>query len=218
MKITGMFVGRQRRLALRAVSARALGLLSLAAAGHLTGQAASPATGNQLALVLDPAQSKVHWTLGATAHTVHGTFTVKSGTLRLDPSTGKASGEIVVLATSGESGNDSRDRKMHTEVLESERFPEIVFRPDRVDGKVSLSGHNSVQVHGTLNLHGSDHELTVAVEADLAADRWKGTASFTIPYVEWGLKNPSNFFLRVDRAVKVEVEMAGAVQPGATPK
>jgi polyisoprenoid-binding protein YceI len=199
-------------LALRAVSALALALLVMAAPIQVAGQAANPAPANQLALVLDPAQSKVHWTLGATAHTVHGTFNVKSGTLRLDPSTGKASGEIVALATSGESGDDSRDKKMHTEVLESDRFPDIVFRPDRVDGKVSPSGHNSVQLHGTLNLHGADHELTVAAEADFTADRWKGTASFTIPYVEWGLKNPSNFFLRVDRSVNIELEMTGTVQ------
>ena len=77
---------------------------------------------NEIILGIDPAQSKVHWTLGTTLHTVHGTFAFKNGSLHLDPDTGKASGEIVVYATSGDSGNDSRDKKMHKEVLESAQF------------------------------------------------------------------------------------------------
>src|SRR5713226_5726065 len=89
---------------------------------------------SSLHLMVDPARSKVSWTLSATAHTVHGTFRVKQGTLHLDTSTGRASGEIVVYATSGESGNSGRDEKMHREVLQSQKFAEIIFRPDRVDG------------------------------------------------------------------------------------
>jgi hypothetical protein len=50
-----------------------------------------------------------------------------------------------------QSGNGMRDRKMHREVLESDRYPEIVFRPDRVDGAVLLSGTSSVRVHGIFN-------------------------------------------------------------------
>ena len=89
----------------------------------------------EIVLRLDPDQSKVHWTLGTTLHTVHGTFAFKNGSFDLDPESGKASGAIVVHATSGDSGNDSRDKKMHKEVLESAQFAEIVFRPDHVEGK-----------------------------------------------------------------------------------
>ena len=116
-----------------------------------------PPTG-EIVLGLDPDQSKVHWTLGTTLHTVHGTFAFKNGSLRLDPESGKASGEIVVHATSGDSGNDSRDKKMHKEVLESAQYAEIVFRPDRVEGKVSRQGTFTVQVHGLFGLHGKEHE------------------------------------------------------------
>jgi polyisoprenoid-binding protein YceI len=175
-----------------------------------------PSTG-EIVLGLDPAQSKVHWTLDSTVHTVHGSFTFKKGTLQLDTSTGKASGEIIVDAASGNSGNDSRDRKMHNEVLESGRYAEVIFRPDRVEGKIAPQGKFTVQVHGLLALHGSEHELSVPVQAEFAGDRWTGTAKFNVPFIDWGLKNPSNFFLKVNHAVELELEMKGSLQGGATP-
>src|SRR3974377_1418529 len=67
-------------------------------------QANSP-TPKEVVLVLDPTQCKVHYTVDSTLHLVHGTFNLKSGNVHLDPGSGKASGEIVVFATSGDSGN-----------------------------------------------------------------------------------------------------------------
>src|SRR5271165_5339273 len=66
-----------------------------------------------LTIDLDPAATKIDFTLSATMHTVHGTFKLKSGRIHFDPSTGKMSGAIVVDATSAETGNSSRDAKMH---------------------------------------------------------------------------------------------------------
>jgi polyisoprenoid-binding protein YceI len=171
----------------------------------------------EIVLGLDADQSKVHWTLGTTLHTVHGTFSFKNGSLRLDPESGKASGEIVVHATSGDSGNDSRDKKMHKEVLESAQYAEIVFRPDRVEGKVSRQGNFTVQVHGMFGLHGNEHELTVPVQAELAGDHWTGNAKFSVPFIDWGLKNPSTFLLKVNHAVDIELEMKGHLQNSAAP-
>ncbi len=169
----------------------------------------------ELALSIDANASQVHWTLGATAHTVHGSFKISKGALRLEPDTGKASGEIFVAATSGESGNDGRDKKMHNEVLESARYPDIVFRPDHFDGKVAPTGSSTVQLHGTFALHGASHEMTVPVAANLDAGHWTGTAKFNIPYVQWGLKNPSTFILRVKQEVEVELNLQGQVQATA---
>ena len=55
---------------------------------------AVPALAEQRVLVLDPAASKVSFTLGATGHDVHGALAVKSGRIAFDPATGTASGEI----------------------------------------------------------------------------------------------------------------------------
>jgi polyisoprenoid-binding protein YceI len=172
---------------------------------------------SEIVLGIDPTQSKVHWTLGSTLHTVHGTFAFKNGTVRLDPATGKANGEIVVCATSGDSGNDSRDKKMHKEVLESAQYPDVIFRPDRVEGKISPKAQLAVQVHGVFVLHGREHELTVPVQAELAGDHWAGSTKFSVPFIDWGLKNPSSFLLKVNHAVEVELELKGSVQGPAAP-
>ena len=190
-------------------------VLSAAAAQHAT-QAAQTASTNEIVLTVDPAQSTVHYTVSSSLHTVHGTFALKRGTLRFEPATGKANGEIVVDAASGQSGSDSRDKKMHKEVLESSRFTEIIFRPDRVEGTVQPQGTSSTQLHGVCVLHGSEHEITVPVLAELKSDQWKGTATFNVPYNDWGLRNPGNFLLKVDHTVSIEVEMAGSMQTQAS--
>jgi hypothetical protein len=166
----------------------------------------------QIVLSVDPAKSTVHWSVESSLHTVHGTFHVKRGTVSVDPATGKASGEIVVDATSGESGNDGRDRRMHKEILESSRFSEVVFRPDRADGTVVAQGNSSLKLHGIFSMHGADHEISVPTQATLKEDQWKGTAAFKVPYIEWGLKNPSNFLLKVKPVVEVQLDLTGSVR------
>lgn len=158
-----------------------------------------------------PAQTLANFTLDATLHSVHGSFRLKGGEIRFDPASGKVSGEIVFDATSGQTGNDSRDRKMHKDVLQSQQYPSISFRPDQVVGKVVPQGASAVQVQGVFALRGSEHEITVPVALRLGADRWSATAHFAVPYVRWGLKNPSNVFLHVGDTVEVELHAAGTV-------
>lgn len=173
--------------------------------------AISPAAAQSVAFQLDPQRTTVSFTLADVLHTVRGTFHLKQGSLRLDPASGKLTGEIVVDAKSGESGSGMRDRKMHREVLESDRYPEIAFHPDRVEGTVALQGKSSVRVHGIFNIHGSDHELTVPADVEVSGDRWIAILHFAVPYVNWGIKNPSTLFLRVSETVDIELSAAGTV-------
>jgi polyisoprenoid-binding protein YceI len=175
-------------------------------------QALQPST-QELVLSLDQSQSKVHYTVDSTLHTVHGTFNLKSGILRIDPATGKAAGEIIVYATSGDSDNSSRDEKMHKVVLESSKYSEIVFRPTLLDGKLAASGPSDVKLHGMFSLHGADHDLVVSVHAEIAGDHWKASTKFQVPYIQWGLKDPSNFLLKVKPNVDIELKLAGSLPP-----
>ncbi len=165
-----------------------------------------------IALRVEPSRSQVHWSVDSTLHTVHGTFAVKNGTFQFDPENGKASGEIVVSAKSGESGNSTRDEKMRGDVLETGTYPDLIFRPTQIDGKFFTSGGSDVTVHGTFLLHGGSHDIAVPVHAELNGGNWKGSGKFEVPYIQWGLKNPSNFLLKVQPIVDVELDLAGSWQ------
>ena len=158
-----------------------------------------------------PAKTTVNFTLGDVLHTVHGSFDVKHGAVHFDPATNNVSGEILVDATSGHSGSDGRDKKMHKEVLESGRYSDIVFRPDRVEGQVAALGDSTVQVHGMFTIHGAEHEITIPVRVEMAPGRWTATSRFTVPYVKWGMKNPSTFVLRVDQSVGIDIQASGDI-------
>jgi polyisoprenoid-binding protein YceI len=173
----------------------------------------SMAAAQQIAVNLDPAQTKIEWTLGDVLHTVHGTFKMKSGTVSFDPTSGTASGLIIVDATSGESGNHARDKKMHKEVLESWRYREITFTPQRVIGHVVQNGNSTIQVQGLFHVHGSDHDLTLSIPLAINGNEVKASTSFVVPYQDWGMKNPSNFFLRVENKVTVNVSAVGHLTP-----
>jgi polyisoprenoid-binding protein YceI len=167
--------------------------------------ALAPLAAQQTALEIDAAQTTVEFTLGDVLHTVHGHFALRRGTLRFDESTGKAEGELVVDAASGNSGSNARDSRMHKDILESGKYPEIVFRPDHVEGKVAAQGASQVQLHGIFSIHGADHEITAPVDVQAAGGQYTATAHFTLPYVKWGLKNPSTFLLRVSDKVEIVV-------------
>lgn len=162
-------------------------------------------------LNLDPARTQITFTLGATFHTVEGSFKLKSGAIQFNPANGEASGNVVVDATSGESGNTSRDQKMHKSVLESQNYSEIVFVPERVQGPVSLSGDSHVQIQGLVKLHGSQHEITIPADIQITGAQLTANLHFAIPYVEWGLKDPSTFVLRVEKKVDVAIRVAGSL-------
>lgn len=162
-------------------------------------------------LNLDAAQTKITFTLGATFHTVEGSFKLQSGTIQFNPATGEASGEVVVDATSGESGNNSRDRKMHKSVLESQNYPEIVFVPERIQCQVSLSGESHIQIQGLVKLHGSQHEIALPADIQVTGDQLTANLHFAVPYVQWGLKDPSTFILRVDKTVNIIIHAVGSL-------
>jgi polyisoprenoid-binding protein YceI len=173
---------------------------------------APQAAAHEIVLTLDPAQTKLHFSVDSTLHMVHGTFAVKSGSLQFDPQTGKASGAIVVNAVSGETGNSSRDQRLHKEILETWKFTEATFHPSQIDGQVSLTTASDFKVKGIITLHGTDHELVADVHSEFTGDHWKGTAKFDVPYTKWGIKDPSNFLLKVKPIVNVELELSGSTK------
>jgi polyisoprenoid-binding protein YceI len=114
-----------------------------------------------------------------------------------------------VNATSGESGNGGRNRKMHREILESGKDPEIIFTPSQVKGTLDPKGPSKLEVSGQFSLHGQDHDVTVPIEIQPSGRQLQMATHITIPYINWGLKNPSTFILRASEKVEIDIHAAG---------
>ncbi len=187
-------------------------LAALVVLSALLGAQVAKAQNRSLKVLLDPAQTEIHWKLSG-LHLTHGTFKLKSGELLFNPATGIAEGEILVDATTGESGNPARDKRMQDEVLESNRYPAIFFHPTQIKGPFKAGeGTQELQGEGTFNIHGADHPLELPLKVQIAAGMVTATTQFTVPYVEWGMKNPSRFLLRVSKQVEIEVTAKGTIK------
>jgi polyisoprenoid-binding protein YceI len=172
---------------------------------------ANIAQAQQKTFTLDPAQTKVNFTVDSTLHTVHGDFRLKRGAIQFDNSTGAASGELVVDSASGESGSDGRDKKMHKDILETPKYFDIVFTPQRVKGTVANEGRSTVEVEGILTMHGKSKPVTMPLEVQLQNGAGSADGSFSVKYQEWGMKNPSTFILRVNDTVNIHVHAVGKI-------
>jgi polyisoprenoid-binding protein YceI len=161
---------------------------------------------NAVEVNLDPARTTIHWTLKDVLHTVHGTFKLQRGFVRFDTNTGRAEGLVEVDARSGESGNSARDAHMHKLILESSKYPIIRFRPERALGKFNSTSPQVITVDGIFQMHGEDHPLQIQMAVRPDGNSYSATTHFTVPYVAWGLKDPSNFLLHVSNQVDIDVE------------
>lgn len=189
-------------------------LVALAAAFLIAGYA-SVSFAEQMSLELDPDRTTIEFNLEDILHKVHGTFKMKSGTFQYDTETGSVSGSVVVDANSGDSGSKSRDGKMDRDILESNRYPEISFTPATVGGSVSREGDSVLEVQGAFRLHGEDHMIVLTVPVKITGNEFTATTEFVIPYVQWGLKNPSMLFLRVSDKVSIKISAAGRLIPAS---
>lgn len=169
--------------------------------------------GEMLVLHLDPERSTLDFVLDATLHTVRGSLGRPSGRIAFDPATGVATGEVVIDLARADTGIERRDQKMHEKVLETERYPTAVYTIDRIDLPASLQqGRNDVQLHGVLELQGETHHVAVPAVAVVEDDQVTATGWIDVPYVDWGLPDPSFFVLRVGKTVRVELAIAGALE------
>ncbi|MFQ5698973.1 MAG: YceI family protein [Myxococcota bacterium] len=168
-------------------------------------------------LVLDPGACHVGFELGATLHSVEGSFRLTRGEIGFDPETGLADGRVVVSARSGTTGIGLRDRNMHRAVLESETYPEIVFLPQRVAIQRHRDDVLDVELSGSIEIHGVSEPITVPGKAYLEDGRVRVHARFEVPYVRWGLRDYSNFLLRVSPTVEVSLDLVGDLKGPAPP-
>jgi polyisoprenoid-binding protein YceI len=158
---------------------------------------------------VNPDASDVKMTLKTTHELVNGAFHIQSGSVAFDRTTPKMSGSVVVLAGSGKTGNGSRDKKMYKEILRVEQYATVSFEPKSYAGVIALSGDSTIQVTGLFTLLGTPHELTVPMLVHLESTTATAKAHFSVPYIQWGLKDPSFLFWKADKDVAIDLLLTG---------
>jgi polyisoprenoid-binding protein YceI len=165
---------------------------------------AQPAT-----FVVNPDASEIKVTLKTTGEIVNGTFHVQSGSIEFDRGAPKMAGSVVVLTGSGKTGNDSRDKKMYKDILKVKQYTTVSFEPKTYTGALAPSGDSNIQVTGIFTLLGSPHEITIPMLVHLEGASATAKAHFVVPYVQWGLKDPSFLILRAEKDVAIDLSLAG---------
>jgi polyisoprenoid-binding protein YceI len=161
--------------------------------------------------VVNPDASEVKMTLNTSREVVNGTFHIQSGSIEFDRSAPRMSGSVVVLAGSGKTGNDSRDKKMNRDILEVEQYATVSFEPKSCTGVIAPSGDSNIKVTGIFTLLGTPHEITVPMLVHLEAGSATAEAHFVVPYVEWGLKNPSFLIWKAENDVAIDLHLSGTI-------
>jgi polyisoprenoid-binding protein YceI len=107
---------------------------------------------------------------------------------------------------------------MHAKVLESAKFKEIVLAVDGFEGKFDRAAPSKLTVKARFRIHGAEHSVVLELAITphgAGADQLLGAATtFTVPYVDWGMKDPSKAFLRVGKEVEVSIDAKGVLTTG----
>jgi polyisoprenoid-binding protein YceI len=172
---------------------------------------ALPLAAGELQIELDPEATTISFRLQATMHSVHGSAMLASGSLGLTTESGVMTGAVGIDATTAETGNKKRDKKMHGKVLLTADHPKIVLLTRRLEGELAQPGASDVTLHGEIEILGQSHEIGIPAHIEIDGGRFTATLEFEVPYVDWGLEDPSTFVLRVAKQVQVTVQATGTV-------
>ena len=160
---------------------------------------------------VDSGASEVRMTLDTTHEVVTGTFHIQAGAIEFDRTSTALSGAVTVLSGSGKTGNDSRDKKMKKNILEVEQYQTVSFAPKSYTGAIAQRGASTIEVTGVFTLLGRPHNLTIPMQIFVDGMKATAKAHFAVPYVQWGLKNPSFLFWKAENDVAIDLNLVGQI-------
>jgi hypothetical protein len=160
---------------------------------------------------VNPDASEVRMKLNTTHEVVNGTFHIQSGLINFDRAATQISGTVIVAAGSGKTGNDSRDKKMNRDILKVDQFATVSFAPKSYTGTIAATGDSTIQVGGVFTLLGTPHDLMIPMQIHIDGSRSTARAQFVVPYVQWGLKNPSFLIWKAENDVTIDLNLVGLI-------
>jgi polyisoprenoid-binding protein YceI len=151
-------------------------------------------------------------------------FRIVSGEIDGDPDHLATTGHVKLLinATTYDSGSDMRNNHVLHSVLETAKYPSIIFESTRIEDiqVVAPGAMGSITVVGNLTLHGTTRELRVPVNLSMSPQGELGaTGDVTFNYTDFGV-NPPKLLLfaagdevTVSFQIKAETGAASAASP-----
>jgi polyisoprenoid-binding protein YceI len=76
---------------------------------------------------------------------------------------------------------------------------------------VAPQGESTVEVDGTFTIHGASHPITVTAVVRVTGANFTISTHFLVPYIQWGMRDPSTFILTVSKQVQIHFEAAGRI-------
>jgi polyisoprenoid-binding protein YceI len=139
---------------------------------------------------------------------ITGTFYLTEDGLDLDPS--RASTFTVDLTTIT-SDKDMRDRRVQNDALQTNQFPTATFTATSVTGydpAISAGEEQTLQLTGTMDLHGVQKEITWEVKARREGDVITALATVNFPYSDFSITPPNIAgFVSVEDDVTLQVQI-----------
>lgn len=133
-----------------------------------------------------------------------------SGAIVLDASgaVNQEQSEIVIDLRSLNSNNQLRDKWLHAQLLETDKFPEARLKPSSVRGfdGVSLFGRRSVAVAGVLTLHGHSIPTLWRGRATVLKGAVTGIVRTVIDFRAAGLRRPAVGLVTLHDSIGLEYE------------
>jgi hypothetical protein len=100
---------------------------------------------------------------------------------------------------------------MSKDILKVERYAAVSFEPKTYTGAIAPSGESTIQATGIFTLVGTPHEITIPMLVHLEGTTATAKAHFVVPYIKWGLKDPSFMFWKADKDVEIDLFLVGTI-------
>jgi hypothetical protein len=100
---------------------------------------------------------------------------------------------------------------MHNDILVVEQHATVSFEPRSYSGAIAASGDSTIQVTGIFTLLGMPHSIAVPVVVHVEGPAATVKAHFVVPYIQWGLKDPSFLFWKAEKEVEIDLALSGRI-------
>jgi polyisoprenoid-binding protein YceI len=119
---------------------------------------------------------------------------------------------LAVLDDIKEKDKQEIERQMHEEVLETARYPEIVFQNTSVTMTRIIPGRWKAKIIGDLTLHGTTRNgIWIMAQVFLEGDNLRTTGDFTLRQTDYGIKlvSVAAGALKLKDELKFEFDLVG---------